>query len=491
MLITPAIDIMNGKCVRLTQGDYSRITKYPVDPQKVLKQFRDDGACLVHIVDLDGARTGKPINSKAIIRLAQSAKIPIEVGGGIRAMQSAENYLTAGIYRVVLGTIAIENPKFLKRLLAKFGPNRIGVSLDIKNGLVATRGWIKSSNLTLKQALLNLKNLGIKNVTVTDISKDGRLRGPNLKMAKIAASFGLNITLAGGVTTIGDIATLRKAGVSAAIIGKAIYENKIDLAKTLKQFSPATPLTKRIIPCLDIKDGRVVKGVGFKNLRDVGDPIKLAKRYNQEGADELVFLDIDATNEKRKNRRKLAAAVAKELNIPFTIGGGISTLRDIKDMLDAGADKVAINSAAVTNPKLVAAASKRFGNQCIAVSIDAKRWKNSWQMYIRGGRKATGTDAVKFAKKMARLGAGELLVNSLDRDGTATGYDLALLKKIIEVVNIPVIASSGAGCKEDFLSALKNTNVDAVLAASLFHSVKLNINILKKYLKNNKINVRI
>lgn len=490
MLIIPAIDIINGKCVRLTQGDYSRVTKYKINLLKIINQSRAAGACLVRIVDLDGAKAGLPINQKIIIQLANAAKIPIEVGGGIRTMEAAQKYLTTGIYRIALGTIAIENPKLLKILLNKFGTNRLSVSLDIKNGFVATRGWIKSSKLTLKQALLKLKNIGITNITITDISKDGLLKGPNLKMAKLGASFGLNITIAGGVTTVNDLSKLAKLGVSGAIIGRAIYEKKFNLASAYKQFPPATPLTKRIIPCLDIKNGRVVKGIGFKNLRDAGDPVELAKRYNQAGADELVFLDITATVERRKNRLALAAAVARELNIPFTIGGGVSTIDDIKDLLDAGADKIALNTAAVKNPRLVAAASKRFGAQCIVISVDAKRKNKGWKIYINGGRQATGLDAIKFSKKMEKLGAGELLVNSLDQDGTKTGYDLALLKTIVNSVNIPVIASSGAGKKQDFLAAFKNTGVDAVLAASLFHSNQLNIPELKKYLKINNINIR-
>jgi len=250
-------------------------------------------------------------------------------------------------------------------------------------------------------------------------------------------------------------------------------------------------LSKRIIPCMDIKDSRTVKGVNFENLKDAGDPVELAKFYSENGADELVFLDVTATIENRKTLYELVEKISENINIPFTVGGGIRTREDIRRLLNSGADKVAICSYAVINPEFIKAAAKDFGSQCIVVSIDAKRNNNRWDVYINGGRLNTRLDAIKFAKKMEFLGAGELLVNSLDRDGTKTGYDIELLRRISEAVNIPVIASSGAGNKKDFLKAFNEGRVDAALAASIFHYKKTTISEIKKYLSKNNITVRL
>ena len=249
-------------------------------------------------------------------------------------------------------------------------------------------------------------------------------------------------------------------------------------------------LTKRIIPCLDVKDGRVVKGVHFVNLKDAGDPVELGKFYSDSGADELVFLDITATVEGRQTFKELVERIAREINIPFTVGGGIKSVADMKELLDIGADKISIGSAAVKNPSLVKEASEYFGAQCVVVSVDAKKNNESWEIYIKGGREATGIDAIYFAKEMEKLGAGELLVNSLDRDGTKEGFDIELLNSICSSVNIPVIASSGAGKAQDFVDVFNMTNVDAGLAASIFHNGSILIKDLKETLVKNDINVR-
>jgi len=233
-------------------------------------------------------------------------------------------------------------------------------------------------------------------------------------------------------------------------------------------------LTKRIIPCLDIKDGRVVKGVNFLNLRDAGDAVENARFYDKEGADELVFLDITASYEKRKTTIKLVEKVAESIFLPFTVGGGISTINDIRNLLKAGCDKVSINTSAVKDPLFVKRSSDRFGSQCIVVAIDAKckvktRQKQAWGVYINGGRTPTGIDAVAWAKKAEKLGAGEILLTSMDYDGTREGYDVDLTKKISESVNVPVIASGGAGTLEHLYDALTEGKADAVLAASIFH----------------------
>jgi cyclase len=252
-------------------------------------------------------------------------------------------------------------------------------------------------------------------------------------------------------------------------------------------------LTKRIIPCLDVNMGRVVKGVNFVNLKDVGDPVEIAKFYNEEGADELVFLDITASNEGRKTMIDVVQRTAEKVFIPLTVGGGISTLEDIKNILRAGADKVSLNSAAIKTPQLVKEASDRYGAQCVVVAVDAKMRddKTGWNVYINGGRIDTGLDVLDWVKKAESLGAGEILLTSMDADGTKAGYDIALTKAVSSSVNIPVIASGGSGKIEDFFEVFDKGGADAALAASLFHFRELSIKEVKEYLDKKGVPVRI
>lgn len=251
-------------------------------------------------------------------------------------------------------------------------------------------------------------------------------------------------------------------------------------------------LAKRIIPCLDVTDGRVVKGVNFINLTDVGDPVEIAKFYNDQNADELVFLDITATSGNRKTMVDVIKRCAKEVFIPLTVGGGIKTVDDFTEILRAGADKVSVNSAALANPQLIKDASDRFGAQCVVLAVDAKERedKNGWNVYTHGGRKDTGIDAVEWIKQAVELGAGEILLTSMDADGTKQGYDLKLTKTISDLVDVPVIASGGCGCLKDFKDVFEKGNADAALAASLFHYKELTVNEVKDYLNENNIEVR-
>lgn len=250
---------------------------------------------------------------------------------------------------------------------------------------------------------------------------------------------------------------------------------------------------KRIIPCLDVNRGRVVKGVNFVNLVDAGDPVECAAVYDKAGADELVFLDITASSDARNTVVDMVEAVARRVFIPFTVGGGIRTVEDFRTILNAGADKVSINSAAVKNPELIREAAQRFGSQCVVVAIDAKRRTDGsgWEVYLNGGRVNTGIDAVKWAKQAEQLGAGEILLTSMDCDGTKAGYDLELTRAVSQSVNIPVIASGGAGAMEHFLDAFTDGKADAVLAASLFHFKEIEICELKRYLAENGESVRL
>lgn len=251
--------------------------------------------------------------------------------------------------------------------------------------------------------------------------------------------------------------------------------------------------TKRVIPCLDIKDGRVVKGINFVNLRDAGDPADVASAYDAAGADEVVFLDITASSDSRDTQLEWVRQVASRLFIPFTVGGGIRTVEDFRDILREGADKISVNSAAIMNPRLISDAADKFGSQCVVVAIDAKRRPDGsgWNIYKNGGRVDMGQDAVEWAAEAERRGAGEILLTSMDRDGTKAGYDLELTKAVAEAVKIPVIASGGAGKVEHFYEALADAGAEAVLAASLFHYKELEIRQVKTYLRERGISVRL
>ncbi len=258
-------------------------------------------------------------------------------------------------------------------------------------------------------------------------------------------------------------------------------------------------LTKRIIPCLDVKDGRVVKGTNFVNLRDAGDPVAIARIYDEQGADEIVFLDITASHEKRSIMLDVVRQTAEQVFMPLTVGGGINSVEDIRTLLNAGADKVSMNTAAVENPDLIRRSAQQFGSQCIVVAVDAKKGNgragsppgSKWEVYTHGGRTATGKDAIAWVKEAQKLGAGEILLTSMDFDGTKDGYDIPLTDAVCKAVNIPVIASGGAGKLEDFYVVFAKTGADAALAASVFHYREFSVGEVKSYLKKKKVEVRL
>jgi imidazole glycerol-phosphate synthase subunit HisF len=249
-------------------------------------------------------------------------------------------------------------------------------------------------------------------------------------------------------------------------------------------------LKKRIIPCLDIKDGRTVKGINFVDIRDAGDPIELAKKYVQEGADELVFLDITATHEKRKTLASLVEKIAKEINIPFTVGGGINSVEDAITIIKAGADKVSINSSAVKNPQLITEIANQFGSQAVVVAIDTKYENDNWWVYVSGGKIPTGLKTIDWAKQAVALGAGEILLTSMNNDGTKNGFAIEITNAVSEAVNVPLIASGGAGKREHFKEVFEQTKATGALAASIFHFGEIPIPVLKKYLKQENIAIR-
>ena len=501
LLIAPAIDIIGGKCVRLLRGEYDKQTTYGDDPAAMAQSFVSAGAKYLHVVDLDGARKGAPMNSGVIVELIKRVSVPVQVGGGIRSVADAVAYLESGARRVIISTSAVKDIGLVWELIGEYGPDRIVVSVDAKNGLVATEGWKDLSAGSPADLLLKLSEVGVTTIIYTNIAGDGTLSGPDYQSIEKILAEPFRVIVAGGIATINDLEKLSGMGAYGAIVGKAVYEKAIDIAEAVARIpsplyagnpiKPARAVTKRVIACMDIANGRVVKGTHFKNLKDAGDPVELGKQYSDEGIDELVFLDINATVENRKTLYELASRIARNINIPFTVGGGVQSIADIKNLLNAGADKVSIGSAAITNPELINEASEAYGSQCIVISVDPK--KNSagkWEIFIRGGRDATGADAIEFCKDMEKRGAGELLVNSLDKDGTKSGYDLELLNAISESVSIPVIASSGAGTMEHFFDAILEGKADAVLAASLFHSGEIKIPQLKAFLSEKGILIR-
>ena len=496
MLIVPAIDIISGKCVRLTQGSYSKMKIYSANPLEVALGFQKQGAQILNIIDLDGAKQGSPQNFELITDIVRKLKIPVQVGGGIRTFEDVRRYLKAGVSRVILGTRVIKDTDFLKKVMEEFGSDKIVVSVDVKNGKVATNGWVEISDLDYLEFAKSVFDLGVKFILCTDVSCDGTQKNPDLRIFNEITDLGLNVFAAGGISDTGVLLQLNKNGVYGAVLGKALYENKLRLSDALavgafRVDSVKSFLTKRIIPCMDVMGGRVVKGVNFKGLIDAGDPVELGKKYSDEGADELIFLDISASKEKRKTVLDMVRKVAKNVFIPFTVGGGIETVSDIKNVLESGADKISINTVAVKNPSLISEASKIFGSQCIVVAIDVKKVSGKYKVFIKGGTEETSFEAVSWAKRAEELGAGEILLTSMDRDGTKNGFDNFILRQVSFAVNIPVIASGGVGDLSHLREGIEKGHADAVLAASIFHYGEYSIPEVKRYLKNSGIAVRL
>jgi cyclase len=373
-------------------------------------------------------------------------------------------------------------------------------------------------------------NEGVRTIICTDVSRDGTMSGPATDLyERILRTFpGIDLIASGGVSGRDDVDALETIGVRSAIVGKALYENGLQfglrsVAETGRQskineqhasstagkpgavsgmpqpmhrITPGTEVqftpAVRIIPCLDVKDGRVVKGINFGGLRDAGDPVELARIYSDQGADELVFLDISATDEGRKTMAGMVRRVAGAVNIPFTVGGGIGSPEDVSLLLSNGADKVSVNSAAVRNPSLISELARRFGSQCIVLAVDAGRQPDgSWRVYVNGGKVPVDLDLFEWAVKGVELGAGEILFTSIDNDGTGKGFANEALATIASLVDVPVIASGGAGEPRHFAEAVTEGKASALLAAGLFHYGKLTIPELKEYLDSNNICVRL
>lgn len=493
--LIPAIDIINGKCVRLTKGDYAQKTVYNDNPTEVAREFERLGFRRLHVVDLDGAKSKHIVNDKVLREITQATNLTVDFGGGIKTDEDIEKAFAAGAAMVTVGSIAVTEPERFSGWLRKYGADRIILGADVRNGMVSINGWKEDSDKALLPFLKYYVEQGVKKVLCTEISKDGTLAGPATELYKevMRAYPELHLIASGGVSSNDDITTLNEAGIPAVVFGKAFYEGRIDV-KTLPtpNPSPRKGLAKRIIPCLDVKDGQTVKGTNFVNLRQAGDPVELGKAYSKAGADELVFLDITASHEGRKTFTEMVTRVAQELNIPFTVGGGINTVEDVERLLYAGADKVSVNSAALRRPELINEITTRFGSQVCVVAIDARQEDDgTWRCYLNGGRVPTERTLFEWAKEAEQRGAGEILFTSMNHDGVKTGYANEALARLSEELSIPVIASGGAGAKEHFRDAFKVGKADAALAASVFHFGEIPIPELKQYLRNEGVNIRL
>ena len=523
-LIIPAIDLQNGEAVRLYQGDYAQKTVYSNVPAAIARGFQDMGAKYLHLVDLDGAKDGNTANIATIRKIRAAISIPIQLGGGIRNAETVAMYLDEmKIDRVILGTIAVKDPGFVRAMLEKHGAEKIVVGVDVRNGMVSTAGWREDSTVDYLEFIEDLKAMGVKYIVATDIIKDGSLTSPNWEMYEKIK--GINFVVSGGVSCEADVERAR--GYYAVIVGKAYYEGRIDLKSCLAGYCEersdkaiqnqamsrrchsgldpessccglqAKPITfsanatcptdcslkiagqarndraKRIIPALDIKNGSVVKGVNFVNIANVGDPIEMARSYQAQGADEIVILDINGKT--RSIFLDLVHRIAGELTIPVNAAGGINSIQDFDEVFALGVAKASVSTAAVANPDIIKQAADKYGSHRIVVAIDAKRHGDKYHVYIKGGREDTGLDLIEWAKKCESLGAGEILLTSMDGDGTQNGYDIAMTRAVVQSVGIPVIASGGCGKVEDIAEVFAQTGCDAALAASIFHYGKATV----------------
>lgn len=490
MELIPSLDLLHGRVVRLTQGNFDSAKVYG-EPEAVLDALAVPAGTRLHIVDLEASRTGTPVETDIVRRLARRDLV-VQVGGGIRSAGDARRWLDCGATSIVVGTAAALDPQLFTELVETFGANRIVPAVDVRDGVIRVAGWQREASTSLRDMFARLESLGIGEALVTDISKDGVLSGPSFDLyRRLRAMTRIRIIASGGVSTAGDVVSLARLGnVSACVIGKALLERRLDLAEAAARVAMPNAVPERVIPCLDVRDGRVVKGVAFTNIRDAGDPVECARRYEEEGADELVILDISATDRRESTAVETVRRVAESIFIPLTVGGGVRDVESFRAMLRAGADRVAINTAAILRPELIADAAREFGVQAVVLSCDAKHVSDRWLATMRSGKELTALDAIDWCRRAEQLGAGEILLTSVDRDGTNRGFDVDLLRAATSVLRIGVIASGGAGRLEHFREAIESGGARAILAASLFHDRVMTVGEVKRYLETEGIPVR-
>lgn len=486
--VVPSIDILGGEVVRLLRGSYSDVTRYGEAEAVVASWGAPEGA-RIHVVDLEGARSGNFTLAGLVSSLG--SRYRVQVGGGIRSAAEVESVVASGAARVVVGTMAVRDPLELRRAIDRVGASRIVVALDLLDGEIRVAGWTSAHPARLDEVLRELESAGIGEILVTDVSRDGAMTGPAFDLYRdLASRTSMRILASGGIARLDDVTMLaRGASASGVIVGRALQDRVFSYAAAAEA-AMKRPLPARIIPCLDVRGGRVVKGVRFQSIRDAGDVVECSARYEAEGADEIVMLDISATAEEREASLETVRRVADQLFIPLTVGGGVRSVDDFRRLLRAGADRVAINSAAVDDPSLVERCAAEFGVQAVVVACDAKRRESGWEVMTRAGSMPTGLDVVAWSRRVAGLGAGELLLTSIDRDGTQSGFDCELTRAVTGATGIGVIASGGAGRLEHFREAIESGGASAVLAASLFHDGVMSIGELKTFLEGSGIGVR-
>jgi cyclase len=433
--------------------------------------------------------------------------VALQAGGGLRDREAVARVLDAGCERAVVGSLLARDPEAFSALAAELA-GRVVPALDVACGEgggvagaagaeyeVRVDGWRRAADRSLPALAAVVAGAGCPAVLVTAIDRDGTMAGPDLALAaRVAELAQTPALLSGGVRSLDDLAAARAtAGISGAVVGRAIYEGTVDLEAAVAvgagdprpRRSLATGLAVRVIPCLDVAAGRVVKGVRFRDLRDVGDPAAAALAYAEQGADEIVFLDITAAPERRTTDLAWVQRTAERVFVPLTVGGGVRSVDDARALLAAGADKVAVNTAAAERPELIGELARRFGRQCVVLSVDARRRAategGGWEVVTAGGRLPTGRDALAWLAEGVERGAGELLLTSIDGDGTGEGYDLELVVAAARAVEVPVIASGGAGRPEHLAAAL-DAGAAAVLAASIFHDGAWTVGEVKRLL---------
>src|ERR1044072_2941070 len=405
-----------------------RATVFSLDPAAQARSFAEQGFEYLHVVDLDGAFAGKPMNALATETMLKAVSMPVQLGGGIRDLKTVQAWLDKGIARVIIGTAAVRDPELVKSAAKKF-PGRVAVGLDARDGKVAVEGWAETSQVTALEIAQRFEDAGVAAIIFTDIARDGLLKGLNLDATiALADRISIPVIASGGLAAIDDVRAMlapRAKKLEGAIAGRALYDGRLDPAAALALIKSARAAASgegmvkvRVSPCLDVKDGRVVKGVNFVDLRDAGDPVEAAVAYDAAGADELTFLDITASHENRDTIFDVVRRTAEACFMPLTVGGGVRTVEDIRKLLTCGADKVSINTAAVNRRAFVKEAADIFGDQFSGVAIDAKRVGDHWEIFTHGGRNPTGIDAVGYAREVVLVGAGGVVLTVLGRDGT-------------------------------------------------------------------------
>ena len=488
--LIPAIDIIEGQCVRLTKGDYGQKTVYGSRPAEVARGFERLGFSRLHIVDLDGAKSQHIVNVGVLREITSATSLTVDFGGGIKSEKDIAAAFDNGASMVTVGSVAVTRPDLFLDWLGKYGADRLILGADVRNGKISINGWKEDSEQDLLPFLRQYVERGVKHVLCTGIGKSW----PAIRSCTSSPAAVCRAT----TTSNGSTGPAYRLWCSARHSTKAAstwpdWDSPTTKVQPYKQKTAKTMYrgpAKRIIPCLDVKNGETVKGTNFVDLRSAGDPVALGKAYSAAGADELVFLDITASVEGRKTFTDMVSRVAAELNIPFTVGGGINELADVDRLLHAGADKVSVNSSALRRPALIDEIASHYGSQVCVCAIDARHDEDGWHCYVKGGRERVERGLFDWAREAADRGAGEILFTSMDHDGVKQGFANEALARLADEVPIPVIASGGAGAPEHFRDALTVGKADAALAASVFHFGEIAIPDLKAYLRKEGINVR-